>query len=149
MRLVPFIALALVVLQVRTARCEVRGDSERIQGTWIPSTAELGGKPFPDEARKTIKLSVQRNKYTVLVGKNADRGTIKLNAAAKPKTLDVIGTEGPNKGKTILAIYELGDDSWTIYYDLSGKSRPKEFKTRKDSQLFLVSYKRETRKSRE
>ena len=65
-----------------------------------------------------------------------------LNPSAKPKALDITGTEGPNKGKTILAIYERNGDTLRICYDLSGKSRPAEFKTTAGTQLFLVEYKR-------
>ena len=36
-------------------------------------------------------------------------------------------------------------DTLRICYDLSGKSRPAEFKTEKGTQLFLVTYKREKR----
>jgi uncharacterized protein (TIGR03067 family) len=116
---------------------------DTIQGTWLPSAADLGGKAFPDEARKTIKLVVKDDKYTVTAGKQVDQGTVKLNPKAKPKTLDITGTDGPNKGKTILAIYERDGDTLRVCYDLSGKSRPAEFKTREGTQLFLVTYKRE------
>jgi uncharacterized protein (TIGR03067 family) len=57
--------------------------------------------------------------------------------------MDIVGTKGPNKGKTILAVYEIKDDTLRVCYDLSGKARPKEFKTKADTQLFLVEYKRE------
>jgi uncharacterized protein (TIGR03067 family) len=79
----------------------------------------------------------------VTIGKNVDRGTVKLNPKASPKELDITGTAGPNKGKTILAIYERDGDTLRACYDLSGKGRPTEFKTRKGTQLFLVTYKRE------
>ena len=72
-----------------------------------------------------------------------DQGTIKLNASAKPKALDITGTEGPNKGKTIPAIYERKGDTLRVCYDLSGRKRPTEFKTEAGTQLFLVEYKRQ------
>jgi uncharacterized protein (TIGR03067 family) len=121
------------------------GGGANFDGTWLPSAAELGGKPFPDEVRKAIKLVIKGDKYTVTTGKQVDRGTVKLNPAAKPKELDVIGTDGPNKGKTILAIYERDGDTLRVCYDLSGKGRPKEFKTKEGTQQFLVTYKREKR----
>ena len=98
---------------------------------------------FPDEVRKTIKLVVKDDKYTATVGSQVDQGTIKLNPATKPKEMDITGTEGPNKGKTILAIYQRDGDTLRVCYDLSGKNRPKEFKTKEGTQLFLVTYKRE------
>jgi len=91
----------------------------------------------------TIKLVVKDDKYTVTVGKTVDQGTVKLNPAAQPKEMDITGTDGPNKGKTILAIYERDGDTLRVCYDLSGKGRPKTFKTKEGTQLFLVTYKRE------
>jgi uncharacterized protein (TIGR03067 family) len=121
---------------------EAKGD-DTLEGTWLPSAAELAGKLFPDEVRKTMKLVVKDDKYTVTVGKAVDKGTLKLNPKAKPKEMDIIGTDGPNKGKTILAIYERDGDTLRICYDLSGKGRPKELKTKEGTQLFLVTYKRQ------
>ncbi len=118
-------------------------DDDSVQGTWLPATAELGGKAFPDEIRKTIKLVIKEELYTVTVGENTDRGTLKLNPSAEPKELDITGIEGPNRGRTILAIYERDGDTLQVCYDLSGKDRPKEFSTRPGTQLFLVTYRLE------
>jgi len=149
MRPLPFLALVLVALATRPAKCDETSDADAVQGTWLPSAAELGGKPFPDDVRKSIKLTIKGDQYTVMVGDAADRGTAKLDPSVKPKALDIVGTEGPNKGRTILAIYELEGDSWKICYDLSGKSRPTEFKSTEGSPLFLVTYEREKQKQRE
>jgi uncharacterized protein (TIGR03067 family) len=116
---------------------------DKLEGTWLPATAELAGKPFPDEVRKTMKLVIQGDTYTVTVGKAVDRGTVKRMPSATPKAMDITGTEGPTKGKTILAIYERKGDTLRICYDVSGKNRPTEFKTEPDTLLFLVEYKRQ------
>jgi uncharacterized protein (TIGR03067 family) len=142
MLLKPIVVLGLVLTFSLAARSGDAKNGDTIQGTWLPSTAELGGKMFPDEVRKTIKLVVKDDKYTVTVGKAVDQGTVKLNLAAKPKEMDITGTDGPNKGKTILAIYERDGDTLRVCYDLSGKSRPTEFKTKEGTQRFLVTYKR-------
>jgi uncharacterized protein (TIGR03067 family) len=118
-------------------------NGDKHEGTWLAQAAELGGQKFPDDVRKAIKLVIKDDKYTVTVGKETDEGTVKLNAAAKPKEMDITGTKGPNKGKTFLAIYELDGDTLRVCYDLSGKNRPTEFKTKEGSPLFLVTYKRE------
>jgi uncharacterized protein (TIGR03067 family) len=140
MTLKPFVAFALVVSCSSAAWSDDAKDNA-LEGTWLPSSAELGGKMFPDEVRKSIKLEVKGDQYTVTVGTQPDRGTCKLNPSAKPKTLDITGAEGPNKGKTILAIYERNGDTLRICYDLGGKSRPEEFKTTAGTRLFLVEYK--------
>ncbi|GAA5504691.1 hypothetical protein [Novipirellula caenicola] len=52
--------------------------------------------------------------------------------------------EGPNKDKTILAIYEIKNaDAMRVCYDLSGTDFPKEFKAPKDSEFYLVGYRRQ------
>jgi uncharacterized protein (TIGR03067 family) len=139
----PFVVLTLVLAFAPTARSGDAKDEDTLEGTWLPSTAELGGKPFPDEVRKTIKLVLRDDKYTVTVGEQVDQGTAKRKPSAKPKELDITGTDGPNKGKTILAIYERDGDTLRVCYDLSGKNRPTEFKSKEGTQLFLVTYKRE------
>ena len=120
-------------------RCRER---KLLQGTWLPTAAELGENPLDEATLKSIKLVVDGDKYTVTVGKAIDKGTTKIDPAAKPKTMDIIGTDGPNKGKTFLAIYELNGDTLRICYDLSGKVRPTDFKTKKGELLFLATYKR-------
>lgn len=145
---IPMLLMLLIVLALVLSFAPAAGgadakDADALQGTWLAATAELAGKPFPDEVRKSIKLVIKDDTYTVTVGKQPDRGTVKLNPGAKPKEMDVTGTDGPNKGKTFRAIYELDGDTLRICYDLSGKGRPTEFKTKEGTQLFLVTYKRE------
>ncbi len=137
-----FNAFALV-LSFASAAAGGDATDDPLDGTWLPASAELGGQPFPDEVRKTIKLVVKDGRYTATVGRQVDRGTVKLAPAATPPALDITGTEGPNKGKTILAIYERKGDTLRICYDLGGKKRPTEFKTAAGTQLFLVEYRRQ------
>ena len=87
MLLKPFVVITLMLSFSPAARSGDAKDGDTIQGTWLPSTAELGGKMLPDEVRKTIKLVVKDDKYTVTVGKEVDQGTVKLNPAAKPKEM--------------------------------------------------------------
>lgn len=122
-----------------------KDEAKSLDGTWLPATAELAGQKFPDEVLKTMKLIVKDDKYTVHVAATVDQGTVKIDAKKKPKSMDITGTDGPNKGKTFLAIYELTGDSLKVCYDLSGTARPTEFTTKADTQLFLVNYKRDKR----
>lgn len=138
-----FATLVLVVSFSSIAwGADAKDDS--FDGTWVPSSTELGGKKLPDEFGKSIKLVIKGDKYTVTVEKEGtDEGTVKLMPSATPKAMDITGTKGPNKGKTILAIYEHKGDMLRVCYDLSGNKRPTEFKTREGTQLFLVEYKRQ------
>jgi uncharacterized protein (TIGR03067 family) len=117
-------------------------NTESMQGTWVPVGAELAGKPFPEEVRHTIRLEVAGSTYTVTIGPAVDRGTLTLDASVTPHRLDITGTEGPNAGRTIRAIYEQEGDALRICYDLSGESRPTTFQSAEGTQLFLVDYRR-------
>lgn len=120
------------------------GDSDaKMDGTWVAVSVELAGQKLPDEAAKTIKVVLKGGEYTVAVGDMIDRGTVKVDASKMPKQLDILGTEGPNKGKKFLAIYEMKGDTLRVCYDLSGESRPTEFATKPKTTLFLATYKRE------
>jgi uncharacterized protein (TIGR03067 family) len=148
MRFLPLVFVVLVLSSAATVAADDANEADAkdraaLQGTWLPQSAELAGVAFPEEIRKSIKLVVKDDGYTVTAGPSVDQGTVKLTASAKPKQMDIIGTEGPNKGKTILAIYEQDGDTLKVCYDLSGKERPTEFKSKEGSQLFLVTYKRE------
>src|SRR4051794_40239100 len=111
----------ILVLSFSSPAGSADAKDDTIDGTWLPSEPELAGKKFPDEVRKAMKLVVKGDKYTATVGTNVDKGTVKLDPKAKPKALDVTGTDGPNKGKTLLAIYERDGDTLKVCYDLSGK----------------------------
>jgi len=114
-------------------------DDKLIEGNWLIEEAELGGKKMPDEGFKGRKLSLKDGKYSI----DNDHGEYKIDQKAKIKSIDITGTEGPNKGRLILAIYELQDDTLRICYDLEGKLRPKEFLTKSGTKQFLVTYRRE------
>jgi uncharacterized protein (TIGR03067 family) len=118
------------------------GVAKDLEGTWLPLSAELAGAKYPDQILKTMKLVVKDDKYKVWVGDEIDEGTCKVNASKSPRTMDITGTNGPNKGKTFLTIFELDKDTLRVCYDLGGKNRPTEFATREKTPLFLVTYKR-------
>jgi uncharacterized protein (TIGR03067 family) len=112
------------------------------EGTWLPLSAEFAGEKYPDQILKTMKMVLKDENYTVWVGDQIDEGTWKIDTSKSPKAMDIKGTNGPNKGKTFLTIYDLDKDTLRVCYDLGGKERPTEFATKAKTQLFLVTYKR-------
>jgi uncharacterized protein (TIGR03067 family) len=133
------LTLALFVSLALPLAADDKADA--FDGTWVPVSAEMGGMKLPDEFAKAIKLVIKGDQYTVTVGDKTDKGTSK--ADPKAKTLDITSTEGENKGKTMLAIYEHKGDTLTVCYDVTGKERPKEFKSPAGSAVLLVTYKKE------
>jgi uncharacterized protein (TIGR03067 family) len=134
--------LALVTLLLSLAE-SLQNKEDNLQGTWKSVEAEMSGGKLPEAAFSSWRLELTKGKYVLRGAESPDAGTVVADSSKKPKTMDITGTDGPNKGKTYLAIYELEGDSLRICYDLSGKKRPGEFKSLKDTPLFLVTYKRE------
>jgi uncharacterized protein (TIGR03067 family) len=133
---------AIAVILVSTISLSPQDDVKALTGNWLVASAELSGEALPEKATSTMRLNIAGDKYAFTEGKSLDRGDLKIDATKKPKEMDIIGVEGPNKGKTYLAIYELKGDTLRICYDLGGKSRPSEFATKKGAALFLVTYQR-------
>lgn len=136
-----YAGLVLMVPWLLTA-AQTNTETEAIQGKWKPTTAVLGGKPMPDAVIQSISLKMDAGKYEVFVGTQPDRGTYSLDREGTPRKMTIVGTEGPNKGKTFPAIYELKGDTLRICYDLSGAKHPADFESKPGTLLYLVTYAR-------
>jgi uncharacterized protein (TIGR03067 family) len=142
MRTVPCICIATILFAAAAWSQDAANERKLLEGAWLPTAAEMSEKGWDETTLKSMKLVIEGDKYAVTVGKAIDKGTTKIDPSKKPKTMDIMGADGPNKGKTFLCIYELNGDTLRVCYDLSGKARPSEFKTKKGELLFLVTYKR-------
>jgi len=121
-------------------------DAKVHEGVWKPIAAVLGGAKLPPPALQAITLKITGTNYHVTVEgeKEPDQGTCALDTSTSPKRMTIISTNGPNRGKTFLAIYEMKNDrSLRVCYDLSGTEFPKEFKAPKGTTLYLVGYRRQ------
>jgi len=136
----------LVALNLNAADNTASTDAKSQDGIWKPIAAVMGGVPMGDADLKAITLKIADGKYEVTIeGEKGgiDKGTCTLDTTTTPKRMTIKGTEGPNNGKTILAIYEMKDAvSLRICYDLSGTDFPKEFKATKGTKYYLVGYRR-------
>ena len=111
------------------------------------TAAVMGGAKAPKPALDAITLRISSTNYEVSVEgeQHSDKGTRTLDSTTTPNRITIRSTEGANKGKTFLAIYEMKDaNSMRVCYDLSGTEFPKEFKAPKGTQFYLVGYRRQT-----
>jgi len=138
------VALAITTATAVGAEKNAASDDKALNGIWSPTDAVLGGMRLPLPALKKITLQIDGAKYEVRVEgePEPDQGTSTLNTNVSPKTMTITSTNGPNRGKTFPAIYDLKDDTLRVCYDLSGQKHPTDFKSVKGTQLYLVTYKR-------
>jgi uncharacterized protein (TIGR03067 family) len=125
-------ATVMVAAGLLTAAQAPPGDAKKaldqIQGTWTVVMAEADGKPLPAEQTKDLKLVVQGDKYTFKTPDHTIEGTYKLDPAKKPKTIDATRSDGPDKGKVLLGIYQVEGDQLKMCFGAPGKeTRPKDF----------------------
>jgi uncharacterized protein (TIGR03067 family) len=121
-----------------------KNDVKKFQGTWVMVSGMEEGKKLSEKEMKGSSLTVDGDQHTVKVAGKTHKGTHKLDATKKPKTIDITDTEGPFKGTTIRAIYELSGDEFKICYAPANKDRrPKDFKAAAGTGYYVHVWKRE------
>ena len=107
----------------------IKKERKRYEGTWQVVSLEVNGnKSAEEDAKKITVVNEADGKWAIEVeGKVVARGTSEIDPTKKPKTVDLTATEGDNKGKTSLGIYEFGEDSRKVCLAPAGKARPAEF----------------------
>ena len=141
-RIAGLLALSVAVVMGPAARGDAAADDwKKLAGTWKVDAATLNG----DDAKAMLKdavLTIEEGKYKLQLGVT-DAGTLAIDPNKKPKQMTITAAEGPNKGKTFPAIYQVDGDALKICYTLVGKEAPKEFKSTPETKTLLVAYKRE------
>src|SRR5262249_49853447 len=116
---------------------------EKLQGTWRLVTLEVEGMPVGPEALKGSRIVVKGDTFTAIGMGAIYGGVLKVDESHTPKTLDMVFTEGPEKGNTSLAIYEVDGDHWKICLGLTNKTRPERFVSAPGSGHALETLERE------
>jgi uncharacterized protein (TIGR03067 family) len=146
MKICAFSVLPAMLLLAIDARGEEEGtdDEVKLTGVWACVSGVNDGKTLAAETIKSLRLTLTKDR-----GYKTERGkqvlfdsTYGIDPSKQPKHIDLIGTEGENKGKSAQGIYVLDGDILKICYTLPGKERPKEFESKAGSEATLVVWKR-------
>ena len=120
----------------------------RLEGAWLPVAAYVSGEVLPVAELRIARLMIKGSRYQILDCNQCvvDGGEVRPNTAASPCTMDIVGLEGPNAGRTLCAIYELSNDLLSICYDMEdGAERPRAMQPEEDQILLLITYARDAR----
>ncbi len=137
-----FCVCLLLALSASAFAAGASADYKALQGTWLPVKAQLAGQNMPEKVLKTIVLKLDKHDYVATVSGEPDKGTWTIDPSTTPRSLTITGVKGPNSGKVFPCIYAIKGDTLKVCYDLSGKKRPKDFKTAAGTELYLVTYRR-------
>lgn len=112
--------------------------AKQLNGTWLPSKQEIGGKVLPAAVYQNQKLVIKDSTYMV-VAESVDKGIVKFSG----NKMDIYGKEGVNVGKHFTAIYKLENGELTVCYNLAGNAYPEAFETTGKMTFFLSVFKKE------
>jgi uncharacterized protein (TIGR03067 family) len=115
-----------------------------LEGAWVPIAASLSGNELLVAELRVKYLVLDGHDYNIIDCSNqiVDRGEYLVNDSAKPWAIDIVGRDGPNAGRSLLAIFELQDNRLTVCYNLDGQNRPANMQAHDDQLLLSVTYKR-------
>lgn len=126
---------------VSSHAADEKTELKALAGRYEVVKVEVDGKDIT-ESFKTVTLAIDGDKYIAVVGQTTDKGTLGIDGTKSPKTMDITGTEGPNRGMTYPCIFEMKDDVFTVCYGLDFKTRPIEMSTTEKSNRMIIVYKR-------
>jgi uncharacterized protein (TIGR03067 family) len=118
----------------------MKQDIDLLQGTWTITTLEMDGQQM--SAPENAQIAINGHRFTS-IGMGAEyAGTLKLDASASPRQLDMKFDTGHAKGVTNLGIYELKGDKLQLCLATRGTVRPKKFASTPDSGIALETLSR-------
>ena len=115
-----------------------------LEGAWVPVAASVAGQELMVGELRVKYLVFESGGYSIIDRTNhvVDSGEYLINEAVRPPTMDIVGRDGPNAGRTMLAIFELQDDRLTVCYDLDSAERPSNMQSDEDQLLLSITYER-------
>jgi uncharacterized protein (TIGR03067 family) len=139
------LSLLAVLATVRAGTTEKA--SQPLQGQWVATAAERNGKPAPEVVGH--KLTFAGERFTVLspAGKLLYEGTIRLDAAQKPATIDFRHDRGLLAGTTWKGIYALQGTKLRTCDNApdTARGRPTSFDTSKQKGCVAITFERAPR----
>src|SRR5262249_8632881 len=116
----------------------------KLDGTWRAESMAVDGNKLGADDVKAYSVTIKDGKYSAKMGNDVyNEGTLKIDPAKKPGTLDVMPSKGDNEGKTMQGIFELDGDTLKICLSQPDGDRPKEFASEAGTGRLYVVYKRQ------
>jgi uncharacterized protein (TIGR03067 family) len=115
-------------------------DEKAVQGSW---NLKARGKPAePDVICEKVVFKGDKLTFHYKLGdqRSTSECTFKLDPTSSPKAIDFTPTDGGNKGKPYLGLYEFKDGELCICYRGPGSTRPKSFNDSSAGNAVTVIY---------
>lgn len=133
---------AVTLTSPSSPAADPKDDLKTLQGTWKLVGFERGGVARSPRDLPVGTITFEKhNRFSALFPDHEMGGIAKIDPTKKPKTIDLIHSKEPDKGKTQRAIYKLERGKLTMCSAIPGKhemERPIEFTTRKTDYVLFV-----------
>lgn len=143
-----FATLALVMIAPALVAFAADDKPAGLDGTYQVTDLSKGGKRAEEEVTKTFQgATIKGDKFTLKMMGEAKVATIKVDAKAKPATIDLTPDEGDKKGQTMKGIWKMEKNVLTIVL-IEGKDekRPENFDAKGDKEILIELTKEEKKK---
>jgi uncharacterized protein (TIGR03067 family) len=123
----------------------VKKEKKALAGGWTVMKAERDGEAIPEDEVRKLRLSFGEDRVALKQGEKTNQLRYRIiDPTAKPRSMELIAGDGPQKDKPLVAIYELSGDNLKICMPLKPEVAPPEgFSTSSGSGLMLMILKRE------
>ena len=123
----------------------IQEDLKQLAGTWKLVSATRDGVALPTAEVKQTNITFQTDRFEFpdasVIG-TSQKGTLRLDPAKSPKTMDAIADGDAKKPIVSLGIYTIDGDHYRVCFAEPGKPRPTEFRAPAGSGLNLQIWKR-------
>ena len=112
-----------------------------LTGSWVPVAADVSGQALDISELRVARLSFDLENYAIVdhAGQIVDEGTWQLGTLDNPRSIDLLGSAGPNAGRRVLAIIALDGDRLCLGYDMERDQRPSGWRCEPDQLLLSIT----------
>jgi len=115
---------------------------KKLQGTWFHLSREVDAKEIVGEDKDIVLTVAGENWRLAYEGKEMQSGTLKIIDARGPQgKFDLIVNKGPDKGTTVLCLYQMEDD--VLKYCGNVKTRPTSLQTKPGDRSYCSTFKKD------
>lgn len=115
---------------------------KELEGTYTITALEKGGKSAPKDIIDSLKVTIKGDALTITIKtddkSDEKKAKIKVDTAKTPHTIDIMPSDGPEKGMTFPGIIKMEKGEVTIVFNEKGTERPKEFKSEGEGMLMKL-----------
>jgi RNA polymerase sigma factor (sigma-70 family) len=113
-----------------------------LDGTWQVTAVTKNGVDDSKDEVDAAKLVLSGETFALHQGSKTMKGMFKVDPTQSPATIDLVLTEGGDRGEMHVGIYELDGDKLRICMTHKDKERPTKFESADGSGAVLVMLKR-------